>query len=321
MSQDARSRAQYTLRKEIYALAALSQVLDDQFDEVVSFLLNRKGKIVVTGVGKSGFIGMKIAATLTSLGHFSTFLHPLDALHGDAGLVAPGDVVIALSFSGGTREVVSLVGHLKRAFGVPMVAITGSAQSPLANISDYKLVLSIEGEGCPLNLAPMASTVAMLCIGDALASAMTSPDTFGKESFARFHPGGSLGLSLMTVRERMVTDDSVPMILEEATLVDTLKEITKKRKGIVGVISKRGALCGVITDGDVRRFFIKNTTAKGVQARDAMTHKPKSVGEETSLLDALSLMEENEITNLFVVNSKKEPVGLIHIHDILRDSL
>ena len=163
--KDPRSRAQNTLRKEIYALAALAEVLDDNFDDIVNFLDTREGKIVITGVGKSGFIGMKVAATLTSLGHFATFLHPLDALHGDAGLVSEGDVVLALSHSGGTKEVINLVIHLKRSFNVSVIALTGNPTSTLANLSDRKLVVKIEGEGCPLDLAPMASNYVDACSG------------------------------------------------------------------------------------------------------------------------------------------------------------
>lgn len=278
-------------------------------------LRRRKGRIIVTGVGKSSFIGMKLAASLTSLGHPALFLHPVEAVHGDVGVISKDDVLIAFSFSGNSSEVVRIVEYVKRQFSIPIIAITGSRRSSLAALSSTVIKLSVSDEGSPGNVAPLASTTAALVAGDLLARGLADMTPFSLEQFALNHPGGAIGLSLARVEERMRVGDRVPQVSVSALLKDAIGEIERTRSGIVG-ITKSGRLAGVITDGDIRRFVAKYGSIKGREASVCMTKRPKTISKDATLADALHLMETFKITALFVT-AGGSVAGLIHIHDIL----
>lgn len=320
MDKDAiQSRVLETLRAEEDAVSRIHDSLNEDFYDALGLIIERKGKILVTGVGKSGFIGMKMVATLISLGHEATFINPLDAMHGDSGIVKEHDVLLAFSFSGSSPELVRLVKHLQKHFSIKVISITGNRDSTLSKISDGKIVFSVEHEGCPLGLAPMASTTASLVIADSIASALTSPEIFKHEHFAKFHPAGSLGLSLKKVSEVMAVGDHLPTISEEALLNDALIEITLKKRGIVGVIDEIGRLVGVITDGDLRRIIISHDEPKNKMVKMVMTREPKMVVKDDDLSYTLKLMEKHQITNIFVVDTNNILVGLVNVHDIVED--
>ncbi len=310
-----------TLRAELQAASAAADAVDDNFLAAIELLSGRSGKIVTMGVGKSGFIAMKAAATLTSLGHEAFFLSPLDALHGDSGIIRAQDVLIVFSFSGSSSEIVKLIKHVRTHIPVHVIAVTGNADSALARLSDKAITFKIEHEGCPLGLAPMASTTASLVIADCIASALTSPEEFSHEHFAQFHPAGSLGLSLKKVHEVMADGELLPVVSEEAILNEALIEITLKKRGVVGVIDLTGHLVGVITDGDLRRIILNYENPKSEIVKTVMTREPKIVRADDSLKHALMLMEKHRIMNVFVVDSEDVLVGLVHVHDILGDAL
>lgn len=319
--ENIKNRTHKTLKGEISAVKALGNLLEDiAFYKAVKLLSKREGKIIITGVGKSGFIGMKIASTLTSLGQHAVFIHPVEAFHGDSGAVSPGDVVIAISFSGGSAEVNRVIKYLKSVFLVKVIAITGNSNSLLAGISDITLNLNVKKEGCPLDLAPMASTTATMVLGDMLASALTSPDQFKPHHFAKFHPGGTLGLSLTTVEEIMTPEEGLPMVSTAASFHEVLASITEKNFGVTGVVSNTGVLSGIVSDGDVRRFLLANKEdISKAKARNMMTRNPKTAKVHETVKDALNKMEENKITTLFVVNDRK-PVGILHMHSIVGET-
>jgi len=314
------SQALLVLKSEKTALLSLEKTLKASFPQAVSLLAKREGKIIVTGVGKSGFIAQKIAATLTSLGKQAFFLSPLDALHGDVGMVSVGDVCIALSFSGGSQELLKTVRYLKEYFKSPIIAITGNQKSVLAQLGDVVLFTAVKTEGSAHNLAPMASTTAMLVVGDMLAGALTSPKVFKKEHFARFHPAGTLGLELSTVEERMVKKTATPLVREFDTFTKALTVLNNARFGIVGVTNEKGILKGVLTDGDIRRALIKEGIPYKGEVRHVIGTHPKTIAKKTTLKEALLMMETYKITSLFVVDTDKKVVGLLHIHMILENS-
>jgi len=317
--KDTEKRVQNTLSYERKSIEALNKTLTKDFYDAVETLEERDGKIIITGVGKSGFIGMKIAATLTSLGHGAFFLNPMDALHGDAGMIDEEDVLIALSSSGNTTELLRLIKYAKRVFNIKIIAITGDRDSDLGKLSNHIIQIFINEEGCPLGLAPMASTTASLVVGDLLASALTSPVAFKEKHFARFHPAGDLGLSLQYVHGVMSTGEKVPISTETATLKDVLAEMTDKKSGITGVIDKKGTIIGVITDGDIRRFLVNNEIDQKACAKDMMTTDFKAIKKDETLKVALKNMEQFKITTLFVVEDTAKPIGIVHIHNIIED--
>ena len=308
-----------TLAQELIALKNLKKNIGSRtLSAAIALLKKRAGKIVVLGVGKSGVIGLKIVATFTSLGHIAVFLHPVEALHGDTGIVADGDVLIALSFSGESAEVVKIVRYLKINFSAPCIAVTGDAESSLARLADVSIVLEVSDEGCPIGLAPMASAVATLAMGDLLASALTSPKEFNKRHFAKLHPGGSLGLDSRSVRELMKERGALPLVTHQAFLSHALKVMTEDGQGVVGVCDRRGALIGIVTDGDVRRFVLTHRSIDAKKAKDAMTKDPKTAHVDETAKDALLRMEQDRITSLFVVEGEnRKPIGMIHMHDIV----
>jgi arabinose-5-phosphate isomerase len=315
-------QAKRVLRIEAEAVMALIDRIDERFEKAVKIILNCKGRVVVTGMGKSGLIGKKIAATLASTGTPALFLHPAEGIHGDLGMVTRGDAVIALSNSGETEEIARMLPSLKR-LGIKIIALTGNAESTLAKNSDVVIEVGVKEEACPLGLAPTASTTATLAMGDALAVVLLDQRGFKEEDFACFHPGGALGKKLLLrVRDLMHTGDAVPVVTEQTLIKDAIYEISSKKMGVTAVVNSSGKLVGVISDGDLRRWMEKteksgeNLLSK--EARDIMTKKPKTANKDSLAAEAVALMEKNSITCLIVATSSAEPEGVIHLHDLLK---
>lgn len=308
------TRAKQVLKETQRAIARLDTSIP-ALEDGARLLCERKGTIAVTGIGKSGFIGKKIAATFTSLGQRAVFLHPVEAVHGDIGFLSKGDVLIALSYSGESKEVVKITAYAKKQFSVQVIALTKSRTSSLGKLADVVAEVHTISEGSPNGQAPMASTTATLVLGDMLA-AMLVDNTFKDQHYAQFHPGGALGLNLKKVRDVFETDRSVPFVLEKDFIGTVLEEMTQKELGITGVLNTRGKLVGVITDGDIRRALLRNADMRAITARDIMTKEPKHVRDTMSLKEALSEMETHRITSLFVIGAQSRPIGIIHIHDI-----
>jgi arabinose-5-phosphate isomerase len=310
--------ARRTLDIEIEALNDLRERLGESFVQAVEIIIACRGRVVVAGMGKSGQICRKIAATLSSTGTSSFFLHAAEAAHGDLGMFARGDVCIAISYSGTTQEVVALLPAVKR-LGIPLIAITGGAASPLALEADAWIDVRVGREACPLGLAPTASTTATLAAGDALAVAVLEAKGFGSEDFAKLHPGGALGRSLLRVRELIEGRSDVPTVTAETGFRETLESISAGRLGTVGVVDADGGLVGVVTDGDIRRALLARPEAGALAAADLMTRSPKTVAAGALAAEALELMERHAITALFVLEGDgRRPVGILHLHDLLR---
>jgi len=309
------------IRREAEAVAALEAKIDHAFAKAVILIRQCKGRVIVTGMGKSGIIGRKIAGTLTSTGTSAFFLHPAEAIHGDLGLVLKDDVVLCISKSGNTDELTRLIPIFKR-LHVPIISITSNSRSALAAKSDVVLELGVKDEACPNNLAPTASTTATLALGDALAVALLEERHFGPRDFARLHPGGTLGRRLsLTLAEVMFTGDKIPVISESALLKDAILEITSKRFGSTCVVNAQGVLCGIITDGDLRRLLSKTQAVWHLTAGEVMSHQPKTVPENDMALTAFQLMETHNIMQVVVINQNNEPVGIVHLHDLLEAGL
>ena len=305
-----------TIRIERDALSDLEDSIDGNFVRAVKLIYDSKGKVIVTGIGKSGQVAHKIASTLSSTGTPAVYLHPADALHGDLGIISPEDVVIAISNSGETSEVLSLIPYIKFV-GVPLIAITGNEKSTLARKSDVLLLVKVKREACPLNLAPTASTTATLVLGDALAIALLELRGFTKEKFARLHPGGLLGKKLKLVKEIMHTGDRVPRVSVKSSMREAILEMTSKGFGATTVVDEEGRLVGIITDGDLRRYIERGKDWNNGRVEDAMTGNPKVISPESLVGEALNLMEKYKIMVLPVVDEKGRPIGIIHLHDIL----
>lgn len=317
MSASRLDRARRVLGIESAALSALRDRLDARLAQAVDLLVACRGKVVVTGIGKAGLVGRKIAATFASTGTTAVFLHAAEASHGDAGTVARGDVLLALSYSGET-EVLGLL-PLVRRFGIPVVAITGKADSALARSADVVLDVSVADEGCPLGLAPMASTTTMMALGDALAAVLLEERGFTQSDFALLHPGGALGRRLVRVEDLMHRGAELPVVPETATLAAVLAEMSAKRLGMTAVVDASGALAGIVTDGDVRRALERTRDVHGLAARDVMTRTPRTIAASALGAQAWALMEQHRITALLVVaDDGRTPAGVIHLHDVLR---
>lgn len=315
-------QAKRVLRIEADAVARLIDHLDENFVRAVDLIMNCKGRVVVTGMGKSGHIGNKIAATLASTGTPALFLHPAEGIHGDLGMVTKGDLVIALSNSGETEELSRMLPSLKR-IGIKIIALTGNLESTLARNSDVVIYVGVTEEACPLGLAPTASTTATLAMGDALAVVLLNRRGFREEDFACFHPGGSLGKRLLLrVRDIMHTGDAVPTVAVDTLIKDAIYEISSKKMGVTAVLDPAGKLLGVISDGDLRRWMEKtektgeNLLAK--RAGDIMTPDPKVIGKDALAAEAMAIMENNSITCLMVLDADRRPEGVIHLHDLLK---
>jgi arabinose-5-phosphate isomerase len=316
------ARAKKVLRIEAEAIAALIDRIDGRFEKAVKMILSCKGRVVVTGMGKSGLIAKKIAATLASTGTPALFLHPAEGIHGDLGMVMRGDTVIALSNSGETDELSRMLPSLKR-LGIGIIALTGNPESTLAKNSDVVIDVGVKEEACPLGLAPTASTTATLAMGDALAVVLLDQRGFREEDFACFHPGGALGKKLLLrVRDLMHSGDAVPVVSEGTLIKDAIYEISSKKMGITSVVNASGKLVGIISDGDLRRWMEKteksgeNLLAK--LAKDIMTKNPKVANKDSLAAEAVSIMENNSITCLIISDAHGAPEGVIHLHDLLK---
>jgi arabinose-5-phosphate isomerase len=300
------------------ALTALADSLDDRFAHAVSLLAGATGRVVVSGMGKSGHVARKIAATLASTGTPALFVHPAEASHGDLGMIVAGDAVLALSNSGETPELADLIGHAKR-FGLPLVAIVGRAGSTLARAADAALVLPDAPEACPMGLAPTTSTTMQLALGDAIAVALLTRRGFTAADFRVFHPGGKLGARLSRVRDLMHGAAELPLAPPETRMDAAIVAMTARRFGCLGVIDAQGRLLGIITDGDLRRALEGGGDALlSRSAGEVMTRGPRTVRPETLAAEALHAMNTRAITALFVLDDESRPVGILHIHDLLR---
>ena len=310
--------ARQVLDIEADALRALSSRIDDSFSRAVSLMLACKGRVVVTGMGKSGHVGGKIASTLASTGTPAFFVHPGEASHGDLGMIAHDDVVLALSNSGESSEIVSIVQLIKRR-GAKLIAMTGNPNSTLAREADAHLDASVDKEACPLNLAPTASTTAALALGDALAVALLDVRGFSADDFARTHPGGSLGRRLLVhVRDIMHSGDALPVITVDVPLKYALLEMTAKGLGMTAVIDDDGKVAGVFTDGDLRRALERALDLHQSQVRDLMTKNPKTISQDALAVAAVEKMETLKINGLLVVDEHDRLVGALNMHDLLR---
>lgn len=309
------------IRMESEAIAALEGRINSAFQQAIDSMFNCKGRVVVTGMGKSGIIARKIVATLNSTGTPSIFLHPSDAVHGDLGMVRSDDVVICISKSGDTQEIRQLLPMFKR-IGVPIISMVGNLNSHLALQSDIVLDISVKEEACPHNLAPTTSTTATLAMGDALAVTLLEKKNFSADDFAMFHPGGNLGKRLLLkIEELAITGKQIPKIRLQASLKDAILEMTTKRLGATCVVDENGNLAGIITDGDLRRLLQKTTDVSNVTAEQVMTKNPKTIRKGTLASVALQEMEQFSITQLIIVDDERKPFGVVHLHDLVRAGL
>lgn len=314
--------ARKVIKTEADALLALTERLDSTFAEAVEIIFSSKGKVVVCGMGKSGLVGKKIAATLASTGTPAFFLHPAEASHGDLGMVTAQDVIIAISNSGETEELIKLIPFLKR-FSVRLISLTGNHNSTLAKASDVNLDVSVKEEACPLGIVPTASTTAVLAMGDAVAVALLTKRGYKEEDFASFHPGGSLGKKLfIKVKDIMHTGKDLPLVAPDASMTTAVIEISSKRLGIAIVAEPDKKILGILTDGDVRRGIEKwGKVFFDMPAAEAMTKSPRTISEDELAAKALSIMEEHSITVLLVPDQQGRAEGIIHLHDILKQGI
>lgn len=312
-------RARDVLNIEIKGISALIERLDENFIRAVELIHHCRGKIVVTGLGKSGLICRKIAATLSSTGTPAFFLHPADGVHGDLGMVVREDIVLAVSNSGETEELLKLLPHFKL-HSLKVIVMTGKPDSTLAKAGDVVLNVGVAEEACPLGLAPTASTTAALVIGDALAVVLLEKKGFKEEDFAIRHPGGVLGRKLLLrVEDLLHSGDRLPLVNEEVPMKEALFEITSKRLGVTGVIDAKGDLTGIITDGDLRRGLERKGDVFRLQAKDLMTRDPKTITADRLAAEAVAIMEQHTITSLFVLeNGGRKPLGVVHLHDLVK---
>jgi len=318
---DSIKKGKEVVRIEAEAVSSLESKINESFHKAVELILGCKGRVIITGMGKSGLVARKIVATMNSTGTAAIFLHPSDAVHGDLGMVRKEDVVICISKSGDTEEISDILPLLRR-LGVKVISMVGSLNSHLGKISDLVLDVSVKEEACPHDLAPTASTTATLVMGDALAIALLEKRNFTKEDFAMFHPGGNLGKQLLLkIEEIMVSGNAVPVVREDVSLSEAIYEMTSKRLGATCVVDNKGILTGVITDGDLRRLLGRMTNVADVRAKEIMTSNPKTIRNNVLAVVALEDMEQFNITQLIVVNEQHRPVGMVHLHDLVKAGL
>lgn len=310
--------AKEVLDIEAKSILRLKNNIGEEFDKAIDILYNCKGRVIVTGMGKSGLIGKKIAATMSSTGTPTYFLHPAESTHGDSGVITRNDVIIAISNSGETQELLNLLPLIKR-FGCEMIGMTGNLNSTLSKTSEVVLDISVEREACPLGKAPTASTTATLAMGDALAVCLMEKKGFTKEDFLLFHPSGKLGKGLTyKVRDLMITGNKMPLVSESESFKDVINTISEYKLGMAMVLNNDKTLAGVLTDGDIRRTVIKYPDTSNIKVKDVMTVNPKRITSDAYAASALNLMEKYSITALAVVDEGNVPVGVIHVHDLLR---
>jgi len=313
--------AKQVLKIEAQAILDLAARIDERFIQAVDLLYDCRGRVVVTGMGKSGIIGKKLAATLASTGTPAFFLHPAEGVHGDLGMLCRGDVVIALSNSGETEELLKILPTLKR-FAIPLISLTGNPQSTLAKESTVVLDVGVKEEACHIGVVPTASTTAALAMGDALAVALLEKRGFREEDFASFHPGGTLGKRLLLrVEDVMHAGQEIPLVYEDTPMKEVIFEMTSKKLGITTVSDRNGRLTGVLTDGDLRRLLQKTTDIFHLTAGNVMTRSPKVISRDALAAEAVEVMERHAITALAVVDATGRPEGVIHLHDILKKGI
>jgi arabinose-5-phosphate isomerase len=312
--------ARKVLRTEAAAILGLVDRIDGRFEEAVQLLYECRGRVIVTGMGKSGLICRKISATLSSTGTSAWFLHPAEAIHGDLGAIREDDVVIALSHSGETEELLRLIESIRRT-GARLIAITGNPSSTLAGSADVTLDCGVTEEACPMNLAPTASTTAALALGDALAMTLLVRKGFREEDFASLHPGGKLGRRLMRVEHVMHTGSAAPIVRLSTPMPEVFHEMSSKRLGMTCVVADDGTLAGVFTDGDLRRLMTRASNVLALSAGDAMTPNPITIQRELLAVEALKVMETHKITSVVVVDARRVVEGVVHLHDLWRTKM
>ena len=313
-------KAKQTILAESQAIAYLSELIDDNLVNAVNCILESKGRVVVTGIGKSANIASKIVATLNSTGTPSIFMHAADAIHGDLGIIQKDDVVVCISKSGNTPEIKVLIPLIKNSQN-KIIAITGNKDSYLGQNADFALNAYVEKEVCPNNLAPTTSTTAQLVMGDVLAVCLLELKGFSSKDFAKYHPGGALGKKLYLRVSDLIVKNEVPKVSSDATVAQAIIEISEKRLGATAVLDSSDSICGIITDGDVRRMLSKSTKIEDFTAGDIMSKNPKTITESAMAIDALDIMENNNITQVLVVNDTNQYVGVVHLHDILKEGI
>lgn len=314
------SIARKVLQTEAAAVLALVDRVDERFARAVDLVYRCKGRVIVTGMGKSGIVCRKIAATLASTGTPAFFLHPAEAVHGDLGVIQADDVVIAMSYSGETEELTRVLETLKR-IGAPLIALTGDLRSTLAQSADVALDCSVSEEACPMNLVPTASTTAALAMGDALAMTVLVEKGFRPEDFASLHPAGKLGKRLMRVEQTMNGGDKLPVVQLHTVMRDVIYEMSRKGLGMTCVVEKDGRLAGIITDGDLRRKMAGTANILEMTARDVMTPNPIAIAHTTLAVEALAVMEQRKITSIVVVDGDRRVEGVVHLHDLWRTGM
>ena len=311
--------AQRTLTLEAQALLDLSSSINDSFEKIIHVINDMKGRLVISGIGKSAIVGHKIVATLNSTGTPSIFMHAADAIHGDLGMIQQEDVVMIISKSGESPEIKMLITLIKN-LGNKLIGMVGNLESTLAKSSDYILNTTVSQEACPNNLAPTASTTAQMAMGDALAVSLMELKGFTAKDFAKFHPGGTLGKKLYLRVNDLSKLNEKPAVLPESNIKDVIVEMTKKRLGLTAVTDGSSNLLGVITDGDLRRMLEKDIDIEHKKAKDIMTKNPKTIAPDALAVDALDMMRKNNITQL-IVKTREEYTGVIHLHDLIREGL
>jgi len=315
------SRAKKVLINESKAIAKLAGKIDGKFEKIVNLLAKNKGRVIVTGMGKPGFIAQKVSATMSSTGTPSLYLHPAEALHGDLGRVTSNDVILAFSNSGETEEVVKLIPIIKK-IGAKLVSVTGNKKSTLAANSDYLIDSFVEKEACPMGLAPTTSTTAMLALGDALAIALLEKKGFKPKDFALYHPGGALGKRLLLrVQDIMRPKTGTPIVKKNAKIREVLLKITKKRAGSASVVDDKGKLIGIFTDGDLRRHFREGEDILNSRVNDVMTKSPVTITQDRLAAEAFEILRDRKIDEIPVVDKKGYPVGILDVQDILKAGL
>lgn len=318
VGHDAIAMAREVLEIEARAISDLIARIDDRFAQAVELILNSRGRVVVSGIGKSGHVARKIASTMASTGTPAFFVHPAEASHGDLGMVTHDDVFIALSNSGESAELLAIVPVLKRQ-GAKLIALTGNPQSSLAQESDVHIYAGAEKEACPLNLAPTASTTAALALGDALAVALMQAKGFTRDEFALSHPGGTLGRKLLThVRDVMRTGENAPRISDTATLMDAMLEMSRGRMGMTAILDGGERVIGIFTDGDLRRSIEKGVDLRATPILDVMKREPRVIGPERLAAEAVEIMERNKVNQLLVVDQNRRLLGALNMHDLFR---
>jgi len=310
------NKAKKTIKTEAKAIAALADKLDDNFIKAVELIEQTSGRVIVTGIGKSGIVAKKLASTFSSIGISAFFFHPAEGIHGDLGVVRGDDLLIAISKSGDTEEIVKILPLFKRLM-IPIIALTGDKKSALAKDAEAVLDVSVSSEACPINLVPTSSTTAAMVMGDALAMVLLDNRGFTPEDFAVFHPGGILGRSLVKIKQIMATGDAIPMVGPETVFSELVLEITGKRLGVTCVVDNKSKLIGIVTDGDLRRAIEKKAKLEELKAADVMTRKPKTISEDKLAVEALNQMEKHKITSMVITDRKNIVVGILHMHDIL----